>query len=216
MAEHAAAVAHQFDDAEQQRGAAELGMWIFLATEVMFFGGMFTAFTAYRWLYPAAFAHASRHLDVLLGGTNTIVLIGSSLTMVLAVHGARVGHRRMLLVCLALTMCLGSVFLGIKAIEWGHKWEDGLVPGLRFTLTGADAGPQELFFFLYFAMTGVHALHLIIGIGVVGVILALAWRGHYSSAYHNPVEVTGLYWHFVDIVWIFLLPMLYLIGRHGP
>ncbi|TMB02272.1 MAG: cytochrome c oxidase subunit 3 family protein, partial [Deltaproteobacteria bacterium] len=118
MAEHAAAVAHQFDDAEQQRGAAELGMWIFLATEVMFFGGMFTAFTAYRWLYPAAFAHASRHLDVLLGGTNTVVLIGSSLTMVLAVHGAREGHRRTLLVCLALTMCLGSVFLGIKAIEW--------------------------------------------------------------------------------------------------
>ncbi len=216
MAEHAAAVAHQFDDAEQQRGAAELGMWIFLATEVMFFGGMFTAFTAYRWLYPAAFAHASRHLDVLLGGTNTVVLIGSSLTMVLAVHGAREGHRRTLLVCLALTMLLGSVFLGIKAIEWRHKWEDGLVPGLRFTLTGVDAGPQELFFFLYFAMTGVHALHLVIGIGVVGVILALAWRGHYTAAYHNPVEVTGLYWHFIDIVWIFLLPMLYLIGRHGP
>ena len=156
MAEHAAAVAHQFDDAEQQRGVAELGMWIFLATEVMFFGGMFTAFTAYRWLYPAGFAHASRHLDVLLGGINTVVLIGSSLTMVLAVHGARVGHRRMLLVCLGLTMLLGSVFLGIKAIEWTHKWEDGLVPGLRFTLTGADAGPEELFFCLYFAMTGVH------------------------------------------------------------
>jgi cytochrome c oxidase subunit 3 len=216
MAEHAAAVAHQFDDAEQQRGAAELGMWIFLATEVMFFGGMFTAFTAYRWLYPAAFAHASRHLDVLLGGINTVVLIGSSLTMVLAVHGARVGHRRTLLVCLGLTMCLGSVFLGIKAIEWTHKWEDGLVPGLRFTLTGTDAGPEELFFLLYFAMTGVHALHLVIGICVVGVILALAWRGRYTAEYHNPVEVTGLYWHFVDIVWIFLLPMLYLIGRHGP
>src|SRR5437667_9585290 len=145
MAEHAATVAHQFDDAEQQRGAAELGMWIFLATEVMFFGGMFTAFTAYRWLYPAPFAHASRHLDVPLGGTNTVVLIGSSLTMALAVHGAREGHRRMLLVCLALTMLLGSVFLGIKAIEWGHKWEDGLVPGLRFTLTGADRGPQAPF-----------------------------------------------------------------------
>ena len=216
MAEHAAAVAHQFDDAEQQRGAAELGMWIFLATEVMFFGGMFTAFTAYRWLYPEAFTHASRHLDALLGGINTVVLIGSSLTMVLAVHGARHGHRRMLLVCLALTMLLGSAFLGVKAIEWASKWEHGLVPGLHFTLTGADAGRQELFFFLYFAMTGVHALHLVIGIGVVGVILALAWRGHYTAEYHNPVEVTGLYWHFIDIVWIFLLPMLYLIGRHGP
>ena len=198
MADHSATVAHQFDDAEQQRGAAELGMWIFLATEVLFFGGMFTAFTAYRWLYPAAFAHASRHLDVPLGGTNTVVLIGSSLTLALAVHAAREGRRRTLLVCLALTMLLGAVFLGIKAIEWGHKWEDGLVPGLRFTLTG------------------VHALHLLIGIGVVGVILALAWRGRYTAEYHNPVEVTGLYWHFVDIVWIFLLPMLYLIGRHGP
>jgi len=216
MADRAATVAHQFDDAEQQRGAAELGMWIFLATEVMFFGGMFTAFTVYRWLYPEAFAHASRHLDVLLGGINTVVLIGSSLTMVLAVHGARQGRRAMLLSCLALTMLLGATFLGIKGVEWMHKWEDGLVPGLRFTLTGRDAGPEELFFFLYFAMTGVHAVHLIIGICVVGVILVLAWRGRYTPAYHNPVEVTGLYWHFVDIVWIFLLPLLYLIGRHGP
>ncbi len=216
MADHAAAVAHQFDDAEQQRGAAELGMWIFLATEVMFFGGMFTAFTAYRWLYVEAFTHASRDLDALLGGINTVVLIGSSLTMVLAVHGARHGHRRMLLVNLALTMLLGSTFLGVKAIEWTSKWEHGLVPGLHFTLTGADAGQQELFFFLYFAMTGVHALHLAIGIVVVGFILASAWRGRYSPEYNNPVEVTGLYWHFIDIVWIFLLPMLYLIGRHGP
>src|SRR5207244_4384458 len=141
---------------------------------------------------------------VLLGGINTVVLIGASLTIVLAVHGARVGHRRMLLVCLGLTILLGSVFLGIKAIEWTHKWEDGLVPGLRFALTGADAGPEELFFLLYFAMTGVHALHLVIGICVVGVILALAWRGHYTPAYHNPVEVTGLYWHFVVLFFMHL------------
>src|SRR5207245_3214179 len=114
MAEHAAAVAHQFDDAEQQRGAAELGMWIFLATEVMFFGGMFTAFTAYRWLYPAGFAHASRHLDVLLGGVNTVVLIGSNLTKVLAVHGARVEHRRILNVCLGISLRLDHSFLVIK------------------------------------------------------------------------------------------------------
>jgi cytochrome c oxidase subunit 3 len=216
LAEHSASVAHQFDDAVQQREASELGMWVFLATEVMFFGGLFTAFTAYHWTHAEAFNHASRHLDVLLGGINTGVLIGSSLTMVLAVHGARTGRRSLLLGCLVLTMLLGGVFLGIKAIEWHHKWVDGLVPGLNFRLTGPDAGEEELFYFLYFAMTGVHALHLVIGIAVVGVIWLLAWRGRFTPAYHNPVEVTGLYWHFVDIVWIFLLPMLYLIGRHGP
>jgi cytochrome c oxidase subunit 3 len=215
LAEHAGTVAHQFDDAEQQREASELGIWIFLATEVMFFGGVITAFTAYHWRYPTAFAHASQHLDVLLGGLNTVVLIGSSLTMVLAVHGARTGQRSLLLGGLVLTALLGATFLGVKAVEWHDKWVHGLVPGLNFRLTGPDAGEQELFYFLYFALTGVHALHLLIGIGVVSVILVLAWRGRFTPAYHNPVEVTGLYWHFVDIVWIFLLPMLYLIGRHG-
>jgi cytochrome c oxidase subunit 3 len=219
LADHAVAaapVAHQFDDPVQQRAAAELGMWIFLATEVMFFGGMILLYTAYKYLYPTAFAHASRHLDVVIGGVNTAVLLGSSLTMALAVHGAREGQRRLLLGGLALTIVLGAVFLGFKAYEWHHKWEDALVPGLRFALDAPDAPAQELFFLLYFVMTGVHALHLVIGISVVGVILLLAWGGRFSPAYFNPVEVTGLYWHFVDIVWIFLLPMLYLIGRHGP
>jgi cytochrome c oxidase subunit 3 len=209
-------VAHQFDDSVQQRTAAELGMWVFLATEVMFFGGMILLYTAYHYVYPHSFAHASRHLDVVIGGVNTAVLLGSSLTMALAVHGARAGFRRLLLVGLALTIVLGAVFLTLKGVEWHHKWEDALVPGLRFHLEAEDAGAQEIFFLLYFTMTGVHALHLIIGLGVVGTMLWLAWRGRFSPAYYNPVEVSGLYWHFVDIVWIFLLPMLYLIGRHGP
>jgi cytochrome c oxidase subunit 3 len=209
-------VAEQFDDAEQQRAAAELGMWVFLATEVMFFGGMILVYTANRWRYPTGFAHGSQHLSVVIGGINTAVLLASSLTVVLAVHAARTGGRRLLLGALALTIVLGDVFLGFKAYEWWHHWHEGLVPGLRFTYAGPDAPEVGLFFWLYFATTGVHALHLTIGIGVMTVIALLAWRGRFTPHYHNPVEVAGLYWHFVDVVWIFLLPMLYLIGRHAP
>ena len=217
MAEHAAAhVAHQFDDAEQQQAASELGMWIFLATEVMFFGGMILAYTVYRFTYPLPFAHASQHLDAILGGVNTGVLLGSSFTVALAVHAARTGARRLLLGALGVTIVLGGVFLAIKGYEWHHHYREGLVPGVRFIPTGPEANAIGLFFWLYFAMTGVHALHLTIGIGVMTVIAFLAWRGHFSPAYHNPVEIAGLYWHFVDIVWIFLLPILYLVGRHAP
>jgi cytochrome c oxidase subunit 3 len=216
LAEPLVAPAHQFDDLEQQREASELGIWVFLCTEVLLFGGLFTVYTAYRFLYPHAFARASQTLDVTLGGVNTVVLIGSSLTMALAVHAARIGRRRMLVGCLGLTMLLGSVFLGIKGIEWAEKFHEGHVPGIVYHVTGADAPQQALFYFLYFMMTGIHALHLIIGIAIVGVILVMGWRGRFSPAYHNPVEITGLYWHFVDIVWIFLLPILYLVDRHGP
>jgi cytochrome c oxidase subunit 3 len=217
MAEPAVAhLAHQFDDAAQQRRASELGMWVFLATEVMFFGGMILAYTVFRYVYPSAFAHGSQHLSVVIGGINTGVLLGSSFTMVLAVHAARVGARRLLLGALAATMLLGSVFLSLKGYEWRHHWHEGLVPGIRFLATGPEAPQLGLFFWLYFAMTGVHAIHLTIGIGVMAVIGFLAWRGRFGPAYHNPVEVAGLYWHFVDVVWIFLLPLLYLVGRHAP
>jgi len=217
LAEPAAAhVAEQFDDAEQQRLAAELGMWVFLATEVMFFGGMILVYTAYRFLYPVEFAHGSQHLDVVIGGVNTGVLLASSFTVALAVYAARVGSRGLLAGALAATIVLGTVFLGFKAYEWWYHYHEGLVPGIRFTATGPEAPGIGLFFWLYFAMTGVHALHLTIGIGVMAVLLVLAMRGRFTPAYHNPVEVAGLYWHFVDIVWIFLLPMLYLVGRHAP
>lgn len=207
------AVAHHFDDAEQQRDAATLGMWVFIAQEVMFFGGALTAYIFYRSWYPEAFAHASRELDVRLGTVNTAVLIASSLTMALAVHGAQIGRRAQQLRGLALTMLFGAVFLGIKSYEYAHKFHEGLVPGPHFVYHG-DAKEAQLFFSVYFALTGLHALHMIIGLGILTVLFVMAQRGRFGPAYHTPLELTGLYWHFVDIVWIFLFPLLYLIGRH--
>jgi cytochrome c oxidase subunit 3 len=208
------ALAHHFDDLAQQREAAELGMWMFLATEVLFFGGLFLGYAVYLYAYPDVFAEISHHLNVWIGATNTVVLLGSSLTMALAVYGARAGRRPVLTACLGLTILLGAAFLGIKAFEYYHDYLDRLVPGLAFD-PGAWRQPQQvqLFLMLYYTMTGLHALHMIVGIGVLAVLAVLAWRGGFSPAYYTPVEVGGLYWHFVDVVWIFLFPLLYLI-RH--
>jgi cytochrome c oxidase subunit III len=216
LAEGLAALAHQhqFDDAAQQYEASALGMWVFLVTEIMFFGGLFTAYVAYRSAYPAAFGLASDHLDLTLGAVNTAVLIGSSLTMALAVHSSQVGKRNALVIFLLLTMLLGSVFLGIKAVEYADKFHHGLVPGPSFTFHGPDANHAEIFFSLYFAMTGLHAVHMIIGLGVLAVLVLQAHKGRFGTRYHTPIELAGLYWHFVDIVWIFLFPLLYLIERH--
>jgi cytochrome c oxidase subunit 3 len=189
-------------------------MWVFLATEVLFFGGMFAAYAAYRALFPGAFGHASRHLDVTLGTTNTVVLITSSLTMALAVHAVQTGRRRGGALWLGLTMALGAIFLAIKGWEYARKLDEGLLPGPAFVYPGADAPQAELFFSLYFAMTGVHALHMVIGIGLLTWLVLRVRSGGVSAVYHTPVELSGLYWHFVDIVWIFLFPLLYLIGRH--
>jgi cytochrome c oxidase subunit 3 len=208
------ALAEQFDDLEQQHEAATLGMWVFLVTEILFFGGLFVGYTVYRTAYPEAFREASHHLDILLGGINTAVLIGSSLTMALAVHSAQEGESRALVRFLLLTMALGSVFLGIKGTEYAHKYHEHLVPGLRFAYEGPHAGQVQLFLTFYFVMTALHALHLTAGIGLLGVLALLAWRGRFSPAYYAPIETGGLYWHFVDIVWIFLFPLLYLIGAH--
>jgi cytochrome c oxidase subunit 3 len=210
-----AAHAHHFDDALQQRDASTLGMWIFLVTEVMFFGGLFTAYVTYRALYPDAFAHASHHLDVYLGTFNTAVLITSSLTMALAVHAADVGRRGRLLLMLGATFVLGAVFLVVKAFEYAEKFAHHLVPGPTFAWEHAAEAPHvQLFYSLYFAMTGLHALHMVIGLGILTWLIRGARRGRFGPAYATPVEVSGLYWHFVDIVWIFLFPLLYLIGRH--
>jgi cytochrome c oxidase subunit III len=210
-------LAHHFDTLEEQKQASSLGMWVFLVTEVMFFGGVFTAYAIYRHYYFDAFAAASHHLDIALGGINTAVLLTSSLTMVLAVNAAASGARRPLLGFLALTAVLGCVFLGIKAIEYGHKLEDGLFPGRGFRFEGPLARNAELFYIFYFSMTGLHALHMIIGVGLLAWLLARARRGAFHPGYYTPVEVVGLYWHFVDVVWIFLFPILYLVGRHhGP
>ena len=205
---------HHFDNLGQQFEAATLGMWLFLVTEILFFGGLFTAYMVYRMAYPEAFAEASHHLDIVLGGVNTAVLIGSSLTVVLAVRGAQLGNRNQQVLFLLLTILLGCAFLGIKAVEYGHKFADNLVPGPGFQFDG-DAPHAQLFFSLYFVMTGLHAVHMIVGIGIMAVMAAWAWQGRFSQAYHTPIEISGLYWHFVDIVWIFLFPLLYLIDRHG-
>ena len=200
---------------EQQRDASSFGMWVFLVTEILFFGGLFLAYTVYRSQYARAFAEASRHLDITLGTFNTAVLIVSSLTMALAVFSAATGRRRALLLFLIATMVLGGVFLGVKAVEYGHKFHDHLVPGAHFRFPGPYAQQAEIFYSLYFAMTGLHAAHMIVGIGILTVLVLQARKDRYGPDYYTPVEVSGLYWHFVDIVWIFLFPLLYLIGRHG-
>jgi len=231
-----AALQHHFENMEQQREAGALGMWVFLVTELMFFGGMFLAYTLYRTKFPADFASASNHLDLTLGAVNTVVLILSSFTMALAVYSSQVGKQRNQIVCLILTIVLGLTFLGIKAVEYHDKYEDHLIPGQLIPgrpyapevqehgapddkhklhlLPGATVKHVEMFYWIYFAMTGMHALHMIIGVGILSVILYFSWRGRYGPEYHNPVEISGLYWHFVDIVWIFLFPLLYLLGRH--
>jgi cytochrome c oxidase subunit III len=214
VAEHPSPVAHQFDDAAQQREASTLGMWAFLVTEIMFFGGLFTGYTFYRSSYFEAFAEGSRHLDLLLGTVNTVVLISSSLTMALAVQAAQRSRRESQVRYLLLTTGLGLVFLGIKAVEYAHKFEQHLVPGSSFTWPTPLVNNVQLFFSFYFAMTGMHALHMIVGIGILTWLTIQARRGRFSADYYNPVEVCGLYWHFVDIVWIFLFPLLYLIDRH--
>ena len=207
-------LAHQFDDLEQQHETATLGMWLFLATEIIFFGGLFTAYTACRSLYPDAFAAASHNTEVLLGSINTVVLLGSSFTMALAVHAAQQGKRRTLVTFLLCTIALGLLFLVIKFLEYHHKFVEHLVPGHGFRVEGPQPRQQELFVSFYFAMTGLHALHMVIGIALLAILVVLGWRGRFSRQNHNAVEVSGLYWHFVDIVWIFLFPLLYLIDRY--
>jgi cytochrome c oxidase subunit 3 len=205
------AVAHQFDDTDQQHEASTLGMWVFLGTEILFFGGMFLAYIVYRTMYSAAFAQASHYMDLALGGINTAVLLTSSLTMALAVHSAREGNKRKIVTSLLITMVLGATFLAIKAVEYTHKFQEHLVPGVDFHFPGPYADHAQIYFILYFMMTGFHALHLLIGIGILSVMMVFALKNRFSASYYSPIEVSGLYWHFVDIVWIFLYPLLYLI-----
>ncbi|MDM7922820.1 MAG: cytochrome c oxidase subunit 3 [Pyrinomonadaceae bacterium] len=294
---HEPGLQHQFEDMKQQEESVSIGMWMFLVQEIMFFGGLFTAYMVFRWRYPMAFAAGSNHLDAFWGGLNTIVLIVSSLTMALTVYYAQKGDRMKQVVMIVLTMIFGATFLGVKIVEYTDKYNSGLVPvsGLnrkvkvaehsdhaqsdKFVLpfetaaSAADAGHGEskpyinpngdfkwsygeglvqyaldkeaqtgkpfltqderigyfsngkidpykfqekvrLFYFIYFVMTGLHALHMIIGLGLMAWLLWKAWIGTFSAAYFAPVEMSGLYWHFVDIVWIFLFPLLYLLGRH--
>jgi len=208
-------LAHHFEDLEQQHESATLGMWAFLATEVMFFGGLFGGYAVYRHLFPGAFAAASQALDHVLGAWNTVILIGSSFTMVLAVRAAERGRSRAIAGWLGATLLLGGAFLAIKAFEYTDKWEHHLVPGPHFEFHGQAGGPEQLFFACYFAMTGLHAFHMVIGIALLAWLSLRALRGHFTAEHHPWIEMIGLYWHFVDLVWIFLFPLLYLIGRHA-
>ncbi len=287
---HPPGLQHQFDDMKQQMDSVTIGMWAFLVQEIMFFGGLFTVYLVFRSRYPMAFAAGSNHLDPFWGGLNTLVLIVSSLTMALTVYYAQKGNRNMQVILIVLTMLFGTVFLGVKAVEYNDKYNHGLIPvngwnkkikegehttekssltlpfetkvsaaseegktevhanpkgnfqiedkdlelvqnavnGNYLTQSekigyfnanneidkGMFTGKVQIFFWIYFVMTGLHALHMIIGLGVMLWLLWMAWRGTFTAQYFAPVEIAGLYWHFVDIVWIFLFPLLYLLGRH--
>jgi cytochrome c oxidase subunit 3 len=206
---------HHFEDLGQQHEASTLGMWFFVAQEILFFGGIFCAYFVYREMYPAAWKAGSHHQNWQIGFANTIVLIGSSLTMALAVWGAQQAKRKFTTLMLALTLLLGGIFVGVKGYEYREHIHEGLFPGRLFThvehSNPALTRGVELFMTFYFAMTGLHALHMVIGAGLLLYFMRRAWRGDFGPEYYSPVEIMGLYWHFVDIVWIFLFPLLYLV-----
>lgn len=212
MSEPSSIVAEQFEDAGQQAEASHLGMWTFLATEVLFFGGLFMAYIVYRHFYYDGFAAGSAHTDLFYGTLNTAILLTSSLTMALAVHAAKEGNNKSTTRYLLLTLMFAAGFLVVKGFEYHKDIVDELVPGPAFN---PSLPPRaDLFFWLYWAMTGLHAIHVLVGIGTLSIITWLVRRGRFSRAHNTPVEVAGLYWHFVDLVWIFLYPLLYLIDRH--
>lgn len=215
MDNHNNLVSHQFEDLEQQQEASTLGMWAFLITEVLFFGGLFTAYIVFRTQYPEAFVLASHRLDVMLGAVNTGVLLASSLTMAFAVRSAQEGKNGKTIRFLLITGVLGTIFLVIKGFEYAHKFETNLFPGDSFVFDGPEPGPAQLYFILYFMMTGVHAAHMVVGLLLLVVMVYMTAKKKFTAQYYNPIENFGLYWHFVDIVWIFLYPLLYLIDVTG-
>ncbi len=205
----------QFDDLEQQTDAAHLGMWLFLSTEILFFGGLFGAYAIYRVAYPAAFAAASKELLMWAGAADTAILLVSSFAMAMAVHAAQTGARRLLTMLLLTAAAFGAVFLCLHGFEYYKDIHERHFPGLSFRYEGnaAPANQVQLFFVLYFCMTGLHSLHVFIGVAILTVLAVQAWRGKFTKDYYNPIEVGGLYWHFVDIVWVFLFPLFYLVAR---
>ncbi|MGD0914468.1 MAG: cytochrome c oxidase subunit 3 family protein [Terracidiphilus sp.] len=215
LAEHN--LKHHFADLEQQKATSTFGMWLFLVTEIMFFGGLFAAYLIYRLSYFNAWVAGSQTMEIQYGAINTVVLICSSLTMVMAVHSAKIGNRKLTAIFLILTLILGFGFLGIKAVEYHNHWVHHEVPGANFHFEhegNYDPRHVEIFFSLYFAMTGMHAVHMLIGAGLLTWLLIANARRRFSPEYNTPVEMVGLYWHFVDLIWIYLFPLLYLISHH--
>ncbi len=238
----------QYKTLDQQKETATLGMWIFLVTEILFFGGVFLTYSINRHQYPTAFGVGGNMLDLFLGGANTVVLIASSFTMAMSVWSAQTSKKAWVTLFLIATLILGTVFLGVKVVEYKQKFDHHLIPGHGFDITYCSKSPAavcglsekehadevkevkdaieteggvtalnahaQLYFSLYFGMTGLHALHMIVGAGLLLWLILESRKGRFDANYNTPVENVGLYWHFVDIVWIFLFPLLYLINRH--
>ncbi|MCM2322950.1 MAG: cytochrome c oxidase subunit 3 family protein [Oligoflexia bacterium] len=192
--------------------AAKQGMWIFLVTEVLMFGGLFVAYGIFRGLHADMFQEAHRYLAVSLGGTNTVVLILSSLTMALGVGATQRGQRDRALLFFGLTLLLASCFLLVKYFEYSHKFHEGLLPGGYFRNEHLKHPKAPLFFSLYFVMTGLHLVHVLVGMGLIAWLLKRTVARQFGPHYYTPVELVGFYWHFVDMVWIYLFPLLYLVG----
>ncbi len=204
-------LAHHFPDMKTQEHAARMGMWLFLSTEILLFAVLFTAYAIYRFLFPVGFEDASRLAHVAMGATNTVVLITSSLTVALAIHYARQGENRKVVGLLAVTILFGATFMVLKGFEYYHHWVDGQLPGHLYSYAGLQGPGVSMYFTLYFLMTGLHGLHVLIGMGLLGWVAMRAVRGEFGPGYSTPVELSGLYWHLVDLIWIFLFPLLYLL-----
>ncbi len=213
--ERGAPVEEQYDDPDQQREAATLGMWVFLATEILFFGVLFASYTVCRVLYPDGFAVASRHTDMLLGTIETAVLLISSCLIALGVRAIKLDQYRIAAWLMAATATLGIAFLVMHGFEYYKEYTEHLVPGVDFVQQGPHAHAVELFFFLYYVITGFHSLHVAIGVTLILVLAVRVSRGTFGSQRYTTPELTALYWHLVDIVWIFAFPVIYLVGRAG-
>lgn len=210
--EHPSYLEHHFSEPIQQAESAKLGMWIFLLTEILLFGGLFCAYTIFRSWNPDMFYNAHKYLDVSLGAINTVVLISSSVTMALAIRALQINNKKQALILLASTLVLASIFLVVKYFEYSHKFHLGQLPGKYYTFIGVEGTDPHIFFSIYFAMTGLHGIHVLAGMATITWIIIRTTRNHFSAEYYTPVEMTGLYWHLVDLIWIFLFPLLYLIG----
>ncbi len=204
-------LAHHFESLEKQQHAARLGMWLFLATEVLLFTALFAAYAVYRFLFGADFAEASRHIETWIGVVNTVVLVTSSFTVAMGLQRATRGDGRGTALFFALSVLLALTFLGFKAVEYTHHFQEGQLPGRFYTYEGVTGPGASLFFTLYFLITGLHGIHVVIGMTVLIVIGVRAYRGDYDAEYHTPVELGALYWHLVDLIWIFVFPLIYLI-----
>jgi cytochrome c oxidase subunit 3 len=212
MKDSASIVHEQFDDLEQQRETASLGMWVFLGSELMFFGGIFLTFTIYRLAYPKAFSEAAYHLDLLTGSVNTFILLTSSFLFSIAISTFETRRRVLTFNVLGLTALLGIAFLAAKGFEYTQDWRHGFFPGSAFRYNGAEHDRVQLFFVLYFIATGVHAVHLLIGIFLTLVLMTLLLVSWFRRDREIAIGVFGLYWHFVDFIWIFIFSLFYLLG----